>query len=420
MSAAPAVWKRMFGEAVSQLPVMSWVLAATQLINRMGGAVRMFMPLYLHQALHLPMDQVGWLLACNGVGMLAGSWLGGVMTDHWPARRLAVGMLFSAALIFLLYLFLDSIWWLAPLLLVTGFTDVALRPQIHRLIMEACPPETRATAQSLNRVSINLAVALAGVLGGIAASMDYRIVFLFDSLTSALAGVWLWWALRRFAPEAAPAAQTGTAKAPQEGQTPYQDPPFLWFVGGALVLQMVFETINIQLGNYMGAHYRLGPSAFGWQMAINGLLITVVQIPLTAWGNRRHPPTALVLSGGALMALGAALVPLGQSFGWVSFTTVVWTVAEMLWMPTLVLLVMQRAEGRRTGHYLGVYSMAWSIAGLLAPVWSSQLIHHGGADSVWYLSGLACVLVLPLLLRTGRVMQDQHAAAKPAEAGGRA
>lgn len=411
--AAPADWRRWLGPSLRSLPTMAWVLAGAQLINRMGGAVRIFMPLYLHQALHLPIEMVGWLLACNGLGMLAGAYGGGLMNDHWPARRLALIMLCGSAGCFLLYLCVEQPILLALVMMASGFMDTGFRPQIHRLIMETCSAESRVVAQSLNRVSINLAVSVAGVMGGLAASHDYRIVFIIDSLTSALAALWLWWALRRHAGQAQ-AAVTRDTTGERHLQGPYQDGPLLAFMFGSLILRLVLEAIYSQLGNYTVSHYRLGPEGFGWQIALNGLLIVAVQIPLTSWCSRNAQPPLLMLAGALLMGLASAMLPLGQGVVWLSFSTVVWTVAEMVIMPTVIGVVMQRAEGRRTGHYLGIYTVAWSVASLLSPVCSSQLIRYFGAERMWYVNALCCVLAMPLLWRTSQRLQVEENQARTA------
>lgn len=409
-------WQRWLGPSLTSLPAMAWVLAGAQLINRMGGAVRIFMPLYLHQALHLPIEVVGWLLACNGLGMLAGAYGGGLMNDHWPARRLALIMLCGSSGCFLLYLCVNQPLLLALVMMASGFMDTGFRPQIHRLIMETCSAESRVVAQSLNRVSINLAVSVAGVIGGFAASRDYRIVFIIDSLTSALAALWLWWALRR---QAAPVQVSVVRDAAGERQldSPYRDGPLLAFMFGSLILRLALETIYSQLGNYTVSHYRLGPEGFGWQIALNGMLIVAVQIPLTSWCSRHARPPVLMLAGALLMGIASAMLPLGQGVVWLSFTTVVWTVAEMVIMPTVIGVVMQRAEGRRTGHYLGIYTVAWSVANLLSPVCSSQLIRYVGAEHMWFVNALSCVLAMPLLWRTSqRLQREEHDARAAVEA----
>ena len=67
--------------------VMAWVLAALLFINRLSSMVKLFMALYLRQELGLAIETVGWLLSAYGAGLLIGSMLGGLLSDHVRTAR---------------------------------------------------------------------------------------------------------------------------------------------------------------------------------------------------------------------------------------------------------------------------------------------------------------------------------------------
>ena len=58
-----------------------WWLALITLINRAGTMVIPFLSLYLKENLHFKVTDVAWVMSAFGLGSVAGSWLGGKLTD---------------------------------------------------------------------------------------------------------------------------------------------------------------------------------------------------------------------------------------------------------------------------------------------------------------------------------------------------
>jgi predicted MFS family arabinose efflux permease len=406
--------------ALRRMPTMAWVLALTALINRMGAMAKLFMAIYLRESLHLPIDTIGWLLATYGAGTLVGSYGLGVVSDHLPPRRLAVGCLLASAVGLVVLSFTSAVPILVTLLFGCGVADAGYRPVVQRLIMEACPPEDRPKAQALHRVAINLGFGIGGLIGGVLAGIDYNWVFWSNAASSTLAASWLVYALKRLAlPRAAPSHDVAVTPTGEEA-SPYRDRPFLLMLVAALPLAMIYDQVNGVFGNYLREYYGLTPAQVGWQHGLNGLMVALLQLPLTAWAQR-HDVRAQALVGVVLMLVGFAMLPLGQGVVWALASTAIWSLGEMLWMPMLGVIVMQRAEGRRSGHYFGLHSAMWSGSALMAPVVGGQIYHHFGGHAVWYatvgagLSGL--LLLLPALAEMTRAQGGGRGRSRFTQAG---
>lgn len=392
------------------LPSMAWILAATAFINRMGAMAKLFMAIYLRESLHLPIHTIGLLLATYGAGTLVGAYGLGVLSDHVSPRRLAVACLCTSGVGLLLLSQTQTVSLIALLLFVGGMADAGYRPVVQRLIMEACEPEDRAKAQSLHRVAINLGFSSGGFFGGLLAGIDYRFVFWADAATSLLAASWLAYALATIAPPRDAkhvAAQPLHLETP--GASPYRDRPFLFLLLAALPLGMMYDQTNGLYGAYLREHHAVSPAWVGWQYAINGLLVGLAQLPITA-ATQRFGVQRQAVWGVALMVAGLGALPWVPGLGGVVASTVIWTVGEMLWMPTLGVIVMQRAEGRRSGHYFGLYSTMWSLSTLLAPLCGSQIYSRFGGDAIWYLVLIAGVPALVVLAWAVRKMQHDEVA----------
>ena len=369
---------------------MAWVLAALLFINRLSSMVKLFMALYLRQELGLAIETVGWLLSGYGAGLLVGSMVGGLLSDRFPTARLTAALFFLSAWTLLSLGLITDVAWLGAFLLFSGVLDGAIRTLHQRLIMEYCEVAQRARAQALSRVARNVGMAAAGVAGGVLAQVDFRWVFFVSAALTVLALLWFvrtTWRRPVLSVE---------VKAETASGLPYRDKPFLWLLAATVVLGMAFDTVYSTLGNYLRDYYRLSTEAIGWQFGINALLVVTLQIPLAHWGER-WSARAQLMAGSVLLAYGLGMLPLGSGLFYVCLSTVIWTLGEALFMPPLNVLVMQHAQGGKSGQYFGLFFMSWSASALLSPVVSGQLYGHFGGSSVWFASAALALLTLPLI-----------------------
>jgi len=370
--------------------LMAWVLAALLFINRLSSMVKLFMALYLRQELGLAIETVGWLLSAYGAGLLVGSMLGGLLSDHVRTARLTATLFFVSVFVLILLGLVTQVPLLAGLLLLSGTLDGAIRTLHQRLIMEYCEPAQRSRAQALSRVARNLGMAAAGVAGGVLAQTDFRWVFFVSAVMTLLALLWFvrtTWRRAVLEPDEVTEAGTGT---------PLRDTAFLWLLGAAVLLGMAFDTVYSTLGNYLRDYYHLSTEAIGWQFGLNAMLVVALQIPLTHWGERWGLRRQL-LAGCVLLAVGLGMLPFGSGLFYVCLSTVIWTLGEAFFMPPMNVLVMRHAQDGKSGQYFGLFFMSWSASALLSPVLSGQLYGHFGGHSVWLASATLALLTLPLI-----------------------
>ncbi|MHC8409540.1 MFS transporter [Pseudomonas sp. Hz4] len=381
---------------------MAWVLAALLFINRLSTMVKLFMALYLRQELGLAIETVGWLLSGYGAGLLIGSMVGGLLSDHFSTARLTAALFFVSAWVLLCLGLVIEVPWLAGMLLLSGALDGAIRTLHQRLIMEYCQVAQRARAQSLSRVARNLGMAVAGVVGGVLAQTDFRWVFFASAVMTLLALLWFvrtTWHRPVLMPDEVSDSASGSC-------VPYRDKPFLWLLAAAVLLGLAFDTVYSMLGNYLLDYYQLDTEVIGWQFALNAVLVVLLQIPLSHWSERWGARRQLV-AGSVLLACGLGMLPFGTGLLYVCLSTVVWTFGEALFMPPLNVLVMRHAQVGKSGHYFGLFFMCWSASALLSPVLGGQLYGHFGGHSVWLAAAVLAMLSIPLIYQATRLSEHQ-------------
>lgn len=392
----------------AETPLVAYALAGTSFINRMGGTAKLFMALYLRETLGFGLTTVGLLLALYGAGLFVGSYLVAVLTDRFSARKLMLATLYGSALGLLVLCWVDTAESLALWLFLGGLADGGYRPSMQRVMMQSCGPLERNRAQALQRVAVNLGFALGGVVGGWIAEFDYRYVFVVDALTSVAAALFLKWALDR-ADGSSVAVEVVVQKS-EGDRWPYTDKPYLYFLLACLLLSTVYAQSESTMTNYLREYYLLSPFWVGASFALNGLLVGVLQIPITLktehWPVRRTMMlgAGVLTAGFAILPLGAGL-PVNWAIAMALLSTVIYTIGEMLLMPPQSTLMMQRADSGRAGHYLALYNGIWGGRTMLAPLLGNAVYAQWGGHAVWLLCAGLGLLAMGVQFYAIRQMQ---------------
>ncbi|WP_432025216.1 MDR family MFS transporter [Streptomyces sp. 1222.5] len=375
---SPATLRRAARETVSGLPREFWWLWTSTLVNRLGAFVATFMALYLTLDRGYSASYAGLVASLHGLGGVVSALGGGVMADRLGRRpTLLVAQTATAASVALLGFMTDPAA-IAGVAFLVGMASNASRPAVQAMMADIVRPEDRVRAFSLNYWAINLGFAVSSAAAGFIAEFSYLAGFLIE------AGMTLACALVVFlkVPESRPAA--GGAKEAQDDVrlgTVLRDGRYMAVVGLSFLVALVFQQGSVGLPVAMG---RAGFSAadYGLAIAVNGVLIVALQIPVTRLIEHRDPRTLLIVSS-VLAGYGFGLTAFAGSVGVFMLTVCVWTLAEIVNAPTQTGLVVRLSPVHGRGRYQGMYTLSWSVAALIAPLMSGAVIDRFGAEWLW-------------------------------------
>ncbi|MEW2511013.1 MFS transporter [Streptomyces sp. NPDC046870] len=374
---SPARVRRAVHESVSGLPKEFWWLWTSTLVNRLGAFVATFMALYLTLDRGYSASYAGLVASLHGLGGVVSSLGGGVMADRLGRRpTLLIAQTATAAAVALLGFVTDPVA-IAAVAFLVGMASNASRPAVQAMMADIVRPEDRVRAFSLNYWAINLGFAVSSTAAGFIAEFSYLAGFLIE------AGMTLACAVVVFAklPESRPAA---TAKQTEDGVslgTVLRDGRYMAVVGLSFLVALVFQQGSVGLPVAMG-RAGFSPADYGLAIAVNGILIVALQIPVTRFIEHRDPRTLLVASS-LLAGYGFGLTAFAGSVGVFMVTVCVWTLAEIVNAPTQTSLVVRLSPVHGRGRYQGMYTLSWSVAALIAPLMSGVVIDHLGAGWLW-------------------------------------
>ena len=141
-------------------------------------------------------------------------------------------------------------------------------------------------------------------------------------------------------------------------------------------------------------------STYGLLQSLNGILIVLLELPLTAWSQHRSRTSVIALGdlliGGAFCALVAA-----SSVPALTVVIVVWTLGEMLESPIASAFVADRAPEHARGRYTAAYGSMFGVAWILGPMLGTGM-YALTPDLVWIGCGALGMCAAGLAVAAGR------------------
>jgi predicted MFS family arabinose efflux permease len=378
----------LYRRAYQGLPQHAWILFAVLLVNSAGMMVVFFLSLYLTQNLGYTVAEAGRSLSIFGMGSLAGSFLGGWLSDKIGSTNVQkLSLLFSG--IFYIWLGqIHSLWSLNLMIFVLATASGWLYPANSTSMARICPPEVTTKGFALNRLANNIGATIGPAVGGFLALRNYSLLFWVDGLTC-LAAVGLF-SLAWKKPEQDLKALTA-GKAPS-ARSPWRDVPFLLLLPLVVVWGSIFFQLIATFPLYMREVYGFAENRIGQLIIINTFLIITLEMLLIHWIGKKALTRFIALSF-FLTGLGFSLLPLGRGFLYAALTVAVWTFGEMLSMPLLGALIALRAGTGNQGRYMGLFSFAFSLSMILGPAFGTMVYSRFGPTALWFGCGVVGCLM---------------------------
>ncbi|MDI1445698.1 MFS transporter [Polyangium sp. 6x1] len=387
------------------LPRTFWALWAGMLVNRAGSFVLPLLFVYLTQQRGLDLPTAGLIASLFGAGSLAGTLLGGALSDRLGRRAtMLLSLVVSSAFMIGLGV-AREIWQLASATVLLGFFADMFRPASQALVADIVPPEHRVKAFSLQYWAANLGYAFAAVLGGFMAKRSFLALFLGDALTTLVLAAIIF----RAVPESRPTDTRGDKRG--SVLTPFFDGKYLPFVACNLALTLVFFQHLSAMPEDM-RQKGLTTEHYGIAVATNCLLIVLAQPLVTRW-VKGVPRRVLLATASALTGLGFGAMAFAATLPAYMATVVVWTFGEIIFAPVNASIVADLSPTHLRGRYQGAFSLTFSFGAMVAPTLSTRLLPKTGLPVFWLLCLVLSFCVAAIQLAWGKNLPTPDAQDNP-------
>jgi MFS family permease len=370
------------------LPRTAWILFFGTFLNKFGGFVVPFLTLYLTSRGYT-IGQAGLAVSSYGMGNLVASLLGGHLADKLGRRKTILLSMFSGATMMMMLSQARSFPLIVLLTALTGLTNEFYRPASQALLADLVPAAQRVTAFSALRVSFNAGFAFGPATAGLLAAIGYFWLFAGDAATSVLFGLVALFALPQGAGGSQRNASWGEAlRVLRRDRRLHQ----------LLLANFAIALVFFQLGSTFGlqvTHLGFSPAAYGAIVSMNGALIVFCELPLTRI-TRNFSARRVMAIGYVVCAAGYALNFFAHTLSALVVCMLIFTIGEMITMPTGAAYLANLAPPHMRGRYMGVAGLTWATALIIGPAGGMQLF--AAAPRTYWITCAALGLIAALVI----------------------
>jgi MFS family permease len=378
-----------------QLPRDVWILQAGGLANMFGnGVIGPFLIIYLHNVRGISLGIAGLVVASNSAAGLVSGFVGGALSDRLGPRRVLTGALIVMAVAFALFPLIRSPWHAFALNALVGLGSGSFWPSQSTLLSSLTPKERRHTAFAQQRMTMNLGIALGGLVAGAIARTNnpstFTVLFLLNAATFLV-----FVAVLRLVP--AP-RHVEAYHEPGRYVDVLRNRVFLRYI----VLNVIFIGAGIAVMSELlppfaknTAHVSEPAIGVLWFVFAGGVALGQLPIVKLVEGRSRMRGLALmgvvwagtfiaVLVGGTWLTGTQAAVVFGVAVA-------VFALGECLHGAIYAPLVVDLAEPRLLGRYMAFSSFSWQLGWLIGPA-AGGFILQAEPRALWPAAAAICLL----------------------------
>ncbi|MFG2298197.1 MFS transporter [Streptomyces sp. NPDC048603] len=361
------------------VPRAVWLLSVGTFVNAVAAFTFVFVFVYLTGPRGLGPAEAGLVSGIGGLGTVAGNFTGGWFGDRFGHRRVLLGaaVLGGAVLTLLPLLSTAALYAALP---VAQYALGVLRAANSALVAVIVPEGARRQAFAVVRCASNGGFALGPPLGALMATgLSYGWLFVADGLGTLAMALWT----ARVVP-ARGAVKTPAAPDRGRGRGILAElrarPALLVLLGAILVTDVVYRQQYSTFPVVLAGH-GLDVEAFGLIIALNGLVILLLELP-AAVALRNRPPLRVVGTGLLLVGAGYGALLLGVGTATAVTMMVLLSLGEILYKTTATAYVADEAPEHAVGRFQSLYAGV-SVSGVVLAAPLGGTLYASAPGLLW-------------------------------------
>lgn len=378
---------QLYKNAYSGLSKRMWWLALVMFVNRSGTMVIPFLTVYLTSKGYT-LAQAGYVMAAFGSGSILGAYIGGRLTDRFGHFYVQVFSLLFNGILFIVLGQMKTFWHITICIFILSTLGESFRPANSAAIAVYSNESNRVRCYSLNRLAINLGWALGPAIGGLLASIDYSWLFWTDAITCIIASLLLYIIFL-------PVRKIVQPKKEKRHEdvvinSAYRDKIFLLGMFYIFLVGLCFFQMASILPVYYKEQLHLTKKTIGLLLALNGLIIAVVEMILVYTLEKRRHTALYMMMGAFFIGIAFLLLDIAPVFTVALTSIIMITIGEMFLFPFMNNFWVKRSNEKNRGQYAAMYTMSFSAAIVLAPTYASQVATWLGFPMLWVINFFVC------------------------------
>ena len=326
-----------------------------------------FLGVYMVNHLNFSLEDTGAVLSCFGIGAVAGSFLGGWLTDKIGHFKVQLTSLILTVPMFFLLPELTTVVKLGIGVFVLSIISETFRPANSVSIAYYSKPDNIIRSFSLNRMALNLGFSIGPALGGFLAAISYTFLFYGNAIAAFFSAVLFFLYFRNRKGNQKIEVREEVIEGPAENRSPYKDRLFVLFSLLSCLFAICFFQLLSTLPLYYRTIYKLTEANIGIILAFSGMVVFLLEMLLVHIAEKRMTASAIIAWGTLLCGLSFLMLNLANGI-WVLYVSIfILCISEILAMPFMATVTLQRSSLKTRGAYMGINSLTFSAAHVFSP-----------------------------------------------------
>lgn len=374
-----------------EFPSQFWVLTFGTFIDRIGGAMLFpFFTLYITRKFEVGMTEVGLVFALFSLSSVVGGIFGGALTDRLGRKGMLLFGLITSALSSLMMGFVETIGLFVIVTLFVGALSNTAGPAQQAMVADLLPDKKRAQGFGILRVVVNLSVTIGPMIGGLLATIDYKLLFISDAIASLITAGIVYFSLRESMSPREAESETMTQTIGGYKDV-FKDVAYVWYLVASVLMVIVYMQMNTTLSVYLRDVHAIDERGFGYILSLNAAMVVLFQFPITRWVSKYRPLVVMAV-GTLLYAIGFSMYGFVATYAFFLVAMVIITIGEMFVSPVGQAIVARLAPADMRGRYMAVFGFSWIIPTAVGPLLAGMVIDNFNPNWVWYGAGILGVI----------------------------
>lgn len=328
--------KKIF-KTYSGLPRAVYMLFIVRVINAMGNFVYPFLTLFLTKNLGMSKQLVGIYVMAGALSAVPGYILGGKLSDNIGRKKILIVSQICAAICLVPCAFLGNSIYIPYFLILSLFFNSVAQPANGAMVADITNIDNRNKAYSLLYLGNNIGFSVGPMIAGLLYDNYIEWVFLGNAIAIVIAVIIMYFYVKESIPTKEKMENTEELRNSNEKAEKgsllavlIKRPVLFTFALLSTVYSFVYAQFPFCIPMQINDMFKVNSAKiYGTIMATNG--ITVIALTTVATRITRKINSILnVACAGVFFALGFGMLYFVKSYPLFIFSTVVWSIGEIL------------------------------------------------------------------------------------------
>ncbi|WP_175406264.1 MDR family MFS transporter [Priestia flexa] len=385
-----------------------WVIIFGTMFARAGSFMSLpFLTIYLANESDLSVGLIGLTVGFGAISGVFGGFFGGNLSDQFGRKKVLLYTLFVWAFVFIGFGMTTNVVLIILLNILNGLCRSFFEPTSQALLSDLTTEEKKMRVFSYRYMAINVGAAIGPLLGAYFALKSAGLTFIITGCLYLIYAIALTFTLNKFSNELKPAGKKEKVRISAAINVIRKDLALGFFILAGTLSFIGYAQYDSNLPLFMKEKIDNAASIYSMLLTINAIVVVIFQPFITKWSEKK-PILVNMAIGTGLLCIG--MLAFSAGFHWSIFVLgiIVFTLGEILIVPSGSLFIDKLAKGDLKGTYFGASNFRM-LGMFIGPALGGSLLEGLGGEMMFIIISVLTAVSLIFYILGNKVASKEEA-----------